>query len=276
MADWGIFVFRLTFFPAQPSVQVPPAPDLYRRIWTVDPDNYQKSQNAFAPSTAAGKRGLFFAQCTVQAGRVDFNINRLMPEATPDRLSSVQLPLIEDASGLPDEMTEMLSQVERGAMQLPVTRVAYFMQFLSLKSSHAEANKVVLATIPPEFEVKISNEEDFIFQINRPFTSRHVGSLKMNSVVKWSVERIQMLAIVAGPSAGQTLPSPQTVGFIAGSISIDINNNPTTTPLSANQQGAILREAIDVANRIRIENRIRIKGLSEPEESTAAHHVKPN
>jgi len=250
MASWGLFYFRLSFFTTNAHSQN--APDLYKAIWVSEPDGYQKSQNALAPSNANGKRGTLILQCSVQAGRVDLNFTGAVHEG-----SEIKPPLIADIQDLSNEVSTVLDRIENDAISLPITRVANFFQFLNLQTSHAAANKTVLETIPSQFGVKITNEEDFIFQINRPYKSRPIADLKMNSIVKWSVEKIQMMAITAdSPQIG-----PRTSEFTTASVAIDINNTPRSTPINASDQVAILNEAIEVAEGIRAETRIPISGL---------------
>lgn len=252
MPDWGLFNFRLSFFTTNLHSQS--APDLYRAIWNAEPEGYQKSQNALAPSSANGKREAVMVQCAVQAGRMDLNFTGIVRDAL-----EIKPPLIFDTQDLCTEVSAVLNRIERGVISVPITRVANFVQFLNLNSSHLAANKALLATIPAQFSVKITDEEDFIFQINRPYASRPVADVRMNSIVKWSVEKIQMMAIMTdSPQAGI---QPRTSEFITASITIDVNNKPRNGPFSAPEQVTILNEAIEVAERIRAEARIPINGL---------------
>jgi hypothetical protein len=263
MADWGLFNFRLSFFTT--NSQSLSAPDLYRSIWIAEPDGYQRSQNALAPSSANGKRGTLMVQCSVQAGRVDLNFTGAMQEAL-----EVKPPRISNIQDLSIEVSTVLGQIKNGVISPPIIRVACFVQFMNLQSSHAEANKVVIATIPSQFGVKTTNEEDFIFQINRPYKSRAIPDVKMNSIVKWSVERIQMMTITTdSPQAG-----PRTSEFTTASVTIDVNNAPRSTPINAPDQVAILNEAIEAADSIRKETGVPISSLLGLKEKGTSYNAK--
>jgi hypothetical protein len=159
--------------------------------------------------------------------------------------------LIEDASQFRAELLAIIGVVGRGAISGHFNRVALNVQFLALAESPAEANKALTTVIPSQHGVKITDEEDFIFQINQPFLSREAEGIKMNFITKWSVDRIQVLtfAVQAGGAQGPGLANaasimPQQVTFTAASVSFDINNVPAESAFSAPSQSSLLREAL--------------------------------
>jgi hypothetical protein len=264
MAEWSAFVGRLTLFPSAPAViPLPSAPELYRRIWGSDPDNFQKAQNPLSADVAQGKRGLMVAHCVVHPTRIDLNLG-----PAPDSGPTMNLPLIVNRNGLHAEMERMMSALDSGGIVNPISRVALYLQLLSPQPNSVKANEAVTSIIPVEYGVKISNEEDFIFQINKPYVSKAVLGTRMNCITKWSVERIQVVSItLAGGSVphGAQVPSPQTTEFVAGSMSFDVNNLPVSVPLPYVQQAALLREARAVVNRIEQETGLNSKGFSNAE-----------
>ncbi len=144
-----------------------------------------------------------------------------------------------------------------------ISRVALILQFLNLKPSHAEANKALTEVIPNRYGVTITDEEDFIFQINQPHMNREFQDIKMNFVTKWSVEQFQILTISL-PSGGVPAPVlPQPKNAIAASVVFDNNNIPLTPvrALPGKEQSALLQEALDAAVQMQQEIGLNIEGF---------------
>jgi hypothetical protein len=269
MAEWKAFTGRISLFPTSPPLEtLPSANDLYRTIWESDPDNFHKAEHALASAIAQGKRGVIMATCTVHPTRMDINLGAA--QATEGQMAT-QLPLIEDFAALASEMERVINAVGRLPGKLP--RVALFTQFLSIQPTVAEANKKVVRVIPREYGVSVvHDEEDLVFQLNRPYFSKAIQNLKMNSVVKWSVERIQMMALqMPGPGSltnpqGAFLP-PRIFDFTAGSVGIDINNMPTF-PLSGAQQVELLAEG--QAESMRVQQELGLTDKTFPQKGTSS------
>jgi len=199
------------------------------------------------PSVAQGKRGGIMASSIAHPTRIDFN---LTPASPPNEITQLSFALIEDTSQLHTELVKVIDDIGRGAVLGAVVRVALNVQFLALKSSPVEANKALTAIIPSQYGVRITNEEDFIFQINRPYISREVATIKMNSLTKWSVDRLQVLTMsIVGPTpaAASISANPQTKDFIAASVTFDNNNIQTREQLTSTQQSSLLHEALAAA-----------------------------
>ena len=149
-----------------------------------------------------------------------------------------------------------------------VSHVALFLQFLNMKPSYVEANTALTKVIPAEYGIKITDEEGFIFQINRPHMNRQLQDIKMNFITKWSAEQFQVLAIsipalgVPAP-AGMPWAPPPPKTFIAASVVFDNNNiHPTSTRiLSGKEQSALLQEALDEAVGEQQKLRLNVEGL---------------
>jgi len=180
---------------------------------------------------------------------------------------NVSFPLIENTGLLRAELSRIIDIVDQNAVLNSVVRVALGVQFLALKPTSAEANGVLTAHIPEQYGVKITNEEDFIFQINRPYLSRSAEGIKTNFITKWSVDRLQILTFavfVGGPttaSAQTPAPGSQTAEFIAASVNFDINNVPTVSALPNGQPASLLREALSAVAQMQQAIGLNIEGF---------------
>lgn len=104
--------------------------------------------------------------------------------------------------------------------------------------------------------------------INRPYTSGGVGTIKMNSLTKWSVDRLQVLTVSIPMGAAPTLVSAnaisasrQTEEFIAARVTFDNNNVPIETPLPSTQQSSLLNEALIAAAKTQQEIGLNTEGF---------------
>jgi hypothetical protein len=161
----------------------------------------------------------------------------------------VSFPLIEDTALLHTELSRIIDVVDQSAALSSVVRVALGIQFLALKPSSVEANVVLTASIPKQYGIRITDEEDLIFQINRPYISRGAEGVKTNFITKWSVDQLQILtfALQVGGSitpAQAAASGSQTVQFIAASVNFDVNNVQTASPLPNGRPALLLREAL--------------------------------
>jgi hypothetical protein len=246
MNEWKSSGGRITLFPAPVSAPVLSALELYKQVWGEEVDGFQKQANPLAPSVAHGDRNGLRASCVAQSARIDFS---LTPKQTPAQ-EDASFPMIEDIGLLRRELLRIIDVVDQKAVLNSVVRVAFGVQFLTLKPNQADANRVLTAHIPAQYGVKINDEEDFIFQINRPYPSRNAAGVKTNFITKWSVDRLQILTVAVsavGPTTTSAQPpasGSQTAEFIAASVNFDVNNVLSPTPLPNGQPGSLLREAL--------------------------------
>jgi hypothetical protein len=265
MNEWKSSGGRITLFPAAVSSPSLSARELYRQVWGEEPDGFQRQANPLMPSIANGSHNGLKAGCFAQPARIDFN---LTPPSSPQEESQegVSFPLIEDTALLRAELLRIIDAVDQNTALSSVVRVALGVQFLALKASSAEANAVLAASIPEQYGVKITDEEDFIFQINRPYTSRRVEGIKTNFITKWSVDRLQIITLavqVGGPTTSAQTPASgsQTAQFIAASVNFDINNVQTPSPLPNDQPASMLREALTAVARMQQAIGLNIEGF---------------
>jgi hypothetical protein len=265
MSEWKSSGGRITLFPAATSAPPLSALELYRQVWGGEPDGFQKPTNPLAPSVAHGNRNGLKAGCVTQPTRIDLN---LTPSSKQEEgQEDVSFPLIEDTGLLRAELSRIIDIVDQNAVLNSVVRVALGVQFLALKQTSAEANGVLTAHIPEEYGVKVTDEEDFIFQINRPYPSQSAKGIKMNFITKWSVDRLQIMTFAVS-AGGPTTTSGQapssgvhTTEFIAASVNFDVNNVPTVTQLANRQPASVLREALLAVARMQQSIGLNIEGF---------------
>jgi hypothetical protein len=247
MSEWKVFRCRISLFPAMPpSSPLPSALELYRHIWDSDPDSFHKQDNALVPTRAKGKRGGLLVNCVVQPARIDFNIT-----PPPSKAPKKTVELIDDPSNLRGELIRIIDSFEKDYVANPVWRVALILHFLNPKPSYVEANRALTEAIPDLYGVTVTNEEEFIFQINRPHIDEKVPDIRMNFIMKWSVDKLQTwtFSIPTGGvpvQAGMTPPVSQPETVIAASVLFEKNNIPTRA-LSGKEQSTLLHEALDAA-----------------------------
>ena len=270
MNEWKSSGGRITLFPAAASSPPLSALALYKHVWGEEPDGFQKQTNPLSPSVAHGRRGSLVASCLAQPTRIDFNL--IPPTPTQDGGQDAQteetpFPLIKDTNLLHAELLRAMEVINRSTVLNSVVRVALGVQFLALEPSSSEANKVLVAIIPRQYGVRVTNEEDFIFQVNQPYTSLRAEGVKVNSITKWSVDRLQILTLAL--PANQPATSSQAAGgsqatqFIAASVQFDINNVATGTPLPSGQPASLLNEALLEVSRMQFAMGLNIEGFQD-------------
>jgi hypothetical protein len=269
MNEWKSAGGRITLFPAQQSSPPPlSALELYKQVWGEDPDNFQKQANPLVPTTANGKRGSLMAGSMAHPTRIDLT---LTPLAGQEAQGS--FPLIEDTGELHTELLKIVDLIDQRIISQPIVRVAFSVVFQALKPNPTEANRALTAVIPTKYGIRLSDEEDFIFQINRPYPSRKVNGVRMNSLVKWSMDRLQILTISI-PAGGSPTPiqissstRPPTETFIAASVHFDINSVPTESALPDGQLSPLLHEALIEAAQMQQALGLKIEGFENAKQS---------
>ena len=267
MNEWKPILARMSLFPTAPPL--PSALELYKQLWKSDPDNFQKPPNPLLPSLAKARRGGLNVGCSVHPQRIDITLTSSSLEG---QMSSETLDLIEDIGQLNNELLEIVSGLGKETVSHSVNRVAFYVQFFSVKPNRVEANKAVLSIVPEQYRVKLVDEEEFILQISHPRMSSKVNNIKMNFISKWSVERIQILTISLPPTGAPSvsLPgigAPRAKEFLAASATFDINNMPTDQLLTAAQQSSLLLEGLTAAQQLQQNYGLDVKGFE---------HVKLN
>jgi hypothetical protein len=263
MNEWKSASGRISLFPSNPGVlNQTSAFDLYKRIWSGEPETYQKAATPLMPSAAQGRHDSVNRGCLVQPNRIDFSIAPVQsnPVEGPE-----SLPLMENARELRRQLTEIIEAVGSGLTPDNIARVAIVAQFLSPQEGHIQANRVLLETQPEQYRVSITNEEDFVLQVNQPYENTAAGLVRVNAVTKWSVERLQVLTLNIMPGstyvAPTVSPASTSIELITANILIEHNNIIQKGPLSLEQQSKILSEGLSRIGRAQQEFGLRVEGF---------------
>ena len=209
------------------------------------------------------RRGGLIVNCVGQPGRIDFNLT-----AAPSQAPQTTVALIDRPIELRDELTRIINFLGGSFVLDHISRVALFLQFLNPKPNYAEANKALTELIPDQYGVTITDEQDFVFQINQPHMNEEFQDITMNFITKWSVERFQILTLalpLGGVPAEEVMSwgPPQLKTVIAASVVFDNNNFPPTPvrALTSKEQSVLLQKALDAGVRKQLELGLNIEGF---------------
>jgi hypothetical protein len=246
MTTWKALTGRVTLFTGPVPLGAPlSALDLFKKVWGRNPENYQSNANALAPSVAQGRRAGMTVGCSVLPGRIDLNFQ---PLPKPVQGIAPTFVLIENTVQLDDELQHVVESIGGDVTSIPLLRVGVYLHFAQLAPNIPEANKLLMTVIPDQIRPQLTSEEDFILQINRPRRSGSVDGVKMNHVIKWSMDRFQVFNLplptggtVIGPGS---MAFPQRQEFIAASVVFDVNNVAGSLLLNGQQQVALMREIL--------------------------------
>jgi hypothetical protein len=163
-------------------------------------------------------------------------------------------------------LTQIIDALGKSTNSVEAKRVALYLHFLQVLSDVAEANRTIVSVIPTKFGVQLSDEEDFVFQVNSPEVSKIVAGTKLNALTKWSVERIQVVSIFA-PSPGIPIqvagPLQQDAKiFTASTVAFD-NSTPVDNarPFDNVQQTGLLREELAMATEMQKQIGLNVVGF---------------
>jgi hypothetical protein len=237
MSAWDVHIARITVFPLLGSGSSPKsALELYKTIWGKDPDSYQGPAvggGPFPASVAQGVEGRLIQNCQTQPTRTDLTFG---PHV---RALTTSLAGIEDTTVLGPAMAKVFAAVEAAFQGTPINRVAAYMQLGREAGDYREANQLLSATMWANKQVSLADEEDFVLQFNvpRPDTS---GSIKLNYITKWSVERVQVLTFQM--PVGGTATAPLIANKIVSIVAFDNSNLALQKPFDRGQAERVLSE----------------------------------
>jgi len=250
MSEWKALNGRITLFPTGPQ-SIPSAADLYRAVWGAEPDAFQKQPNPLQPTLAQGRRSEMAATCLTHVTRVDFNLS---PVLAPIETGEPKISLIEDTGRLFGELKEIIKKIAGGTKVSSVSRIALYLQFATVRANFLEANKALTKVMPEQYRISVTDEEDIIFQVNRPRKSGKVEGLRMNFVTKWSVDNVQVMVALSAGAA------PWTKNFLTASVSFDYNN-VAEAALTTEQQSQLLHECLGEASETQRSIGLNVEGF---------------
>ncbi len=134
----------------------------------------------------------------------------------------------------------------------PLTRIA-FGSVLIFPVANRETGYELLAKFLSKIQIDPFNSSDFLYQINRPRTSKTVTpELKINRLTKWSVQKSGLVHFVLSPIAKMptTFPSKETVSC---RLELDINTSEDfKSDLPQNKLINVLEELVELAKEIAV------------------------
>lgn len=247
MGEWKTLSVRIVVFLSGPGKSLP-ASAHYLSVWGVAPENaHQPQNNALAPTVAQGEKGDLILNCTTFPGRVDFVFSPKVTNLNPEQ---PELGLIHDDDLLRQEIDSLVQTIETRPITDQAARVGVVIQVCRPAANVSEANRHLSGKLPSGYTIPITDESDFILQLN--YRSENDDSVRMiiNRVTKWSVDQFHVMTFQL-PQIGQVLPG----GFPAiphiqraASVSFDYNTLPpednSALILNPAQQCAMLRQMV--------------------------------
>jgi hypothetical protein len=103
------------------------------------------------PTVAQGKKHEMSVSCSVHPARIDFNL-----EPGPVTSGEQTVALIYDTAEFQKQLLHIISAIGNGIVSNPISRVALFVQFLTIANDLAEANATVISVVPKRYSVKIT------------------------------------------------------------------------------------------------------------------------
>lgn len=245
---WKATAGRLTLFPTVEASKRS-AKETFELVIGAEPSGYDGARQTAGISTARGTYEGFALTCTTQPLRIDFILSVLID---PNSFVPGVLPLIEDAESLRVALNNLRDLIVSKSDSLPSTRVAFSMQLTSPVGTLQEGNALISKTVPEGYALPLADENEVIFQMNRPRQSERVPTMRLNFLTRWSLDVMKVLAIPASGQAGQTHSSHQSIGslvtdFTVVNIALDNNTMPQTVALSSDELSAALHELLDNA-----------------------------
>jgi len=243
MSEWQALSGRITLFPSGPPTSpLPSAEDMFRKVWGIAPQMFQQQQNPLTPGIAQGTRGQMNLNCLVHPSRVDVTLTPPIADT-----GELKVAFIEDTNELFAEFARIIDSVNTGPVPTPISRVGLSMQIATTVQGSEEGNNVVTQAMPEEYRVKLTNEEDFIFHVNRQRKSEVIQNVTMNFISKWSVDNVQVFRMFPGTITFPAAPQMQT--FKVASLTLDYNNVPAERQLNLEEQSQLLRECLTEAEK---------------------------
>ncbi len=132
------------------------------------------------------------------------------------------------------------------------------------KNTVPDANDTIVSVIPKQYRPTLSAEENFLLQINSPYTSPVNAGLKINLIKKWSVEQFRIVHFAVQQAA--TAPfTPEVNTSIAPTVSFEVNNMPFDSSIhfSKDDQHMVLTDGLQRMASLQRDLGLNIDGFSD-------------
>ncbi len=247
LTAWQALALRLSAFRR-------PQPKIEQTTWWTDLVGHPPDKVTSQPKLGLHQEEGLFASTKLslqlQLDRVDWT---LAPD-TDAPSENFELPTLGPFPDALATFTKLTGQWLTVAP--PITRLA-FGAFLSQPVDDHQAGYRLIDRYLPKVTLDPEGISDFLYQINRPRTSRSgVPSLKINRLMKWSVMLFSGLSvtITVGPGSAPATTSNPVVRY-AGRLELDINTvpDPTGTELPREVMPSLLQELVELGRQIAAE-----------------------
>jgi hypothetical protein len=239
MDNWKPINGRISLLPSAASGEIAKsALDLYQKVWNGKPDNYNSGQHGYGPAIAQGCFGGMNIICTTQSDRVDFVLN-------PASGAPPALSVIHDIDEFRASLLRIGSVIGDGAVPSQIVRIACATRYVVPKETIKECNQALIAVVPDADRPMLSDEEDVVIRVNRPFQSRVRPDVRLNRVVTWSTEQLVVLDGLAALPGISNLTTPATTTHLTASVQFEVNNTDGAIAFFAADTSALINEFFD-------------------------------
>jgi hypothetical protein len=262
LSQWTALSARISLFLplGEQTAQRASVLEVYQKLWSATPDSYQNAPAPNFPSHAQGQRDGLAVSCVIAQNRVDLIFS---PKQTSQPSGS--LNVIENTAHLCKELKALLSNL---FIYSPSERYIGFSLFLHFamteKNTVPDANDAIASVIPKQYRPTLSAEENFLLQINSPYTSPVNAGLKINLIKKWSVEQFRIVHFAVQQAA--TAPfTPEVNTSIAPTVSFEVNNMPFDSSIhfSKDDQHMVLTDGLQRMASLQRDLGLNIDGFSD-------------
>ncbi|MBU2739947.1 hypothetical protein [Acidithiobacillus concretivorus] len=132
------------------------------------------------------------------------------------------------------------------------------------KNTVPDANNTIVSVIPKQYRPTLSAEENFLLQINSPYTSPVDTGLKINLIKKWSVEQFRIVRFAVQQTATASF-TPEVNTSISPTVSFEVNNMPFDLKVhfSKGDQGMVLTDGLQRMAALQRDLGLNIDGFSD-------------
>jgi hypothetical protein len=240
MSRWLATAGRISVFPT-PTGGQQSATALFKAIAGTEPtavDAQSGGDGLPSSSNARGPFADFMLTCTVAPLRIDFTLTSSRPSAF---VFGAPFQLIDNPNALLSSFAKLQRGIVEQAQILEVTRVALFLQLTQSVKDVRTANDLIKRVIPANYVLPLTDEQDFILQINSRQNSTSMPSAQLNFVTRWSVEHTK---VFMQPMAPDVTIGTITADYFFVHVVCDNNTLPGESILRSDELDRVLSELI--------------------------------
>jgi hypothetical protein len=171
---------------------------LYEKMLNSKPDSFQTFPNNLNNSTASGDYNKIQVSCNVSSNRINFSLSSLSAPIEKN------IPYINSKEDSINVLLLIINNIKSFATENKKIYGFGFTLRIAVVDceENSDANNIIMSAIPPKYRPNLTDEKNFILQINQPrefFYTLGSDKVEINSVKKWSVEDFVVLSILGNP-----------------------------------------------------------------------------